>query len=107
MKLPQSTKKDLRVSIEERSQPKIETQTDISTTSAPNIKTLDDGQMVVNSGSGYVRSRNNLNRMLMVDVESMSTVEYYDGGGTNSAMEDLANKQNEVIEALKLIGAIE
>jgi len=43
----------------------------------------------------------------MVDVESMSTVEYYDGGGTNPAMEDLANKLNEVIEALKLIGAIE
>ena len=91
MKLPQSTKKDLRVSIEERSQPKIETQTDISTTSAPNIKTLDDGQMVVNSGSGYVRSRNNLNRMLMVDVESISTVEYYDGDSIDESITDLAN----------------
>tara|TARA_R100000306_G_C4328500_1_gene118975 strand:+ start:242 stop:565 length:324 start_codon:yes stop_codon:yes gene_type:complete len=107
MKLPKDTTKGLRSSIEERSQPKVDTRTDVTTTNFPDIKTLNDGQMIVNSGSGYVRSRNNLNRMLMVDVESMSTVEYYDGGGTNPAMEDLANKLNEVIEALKLIGAIE
>ena len=42
----------------------------------------------------------------MVDVDSMSTVEYYDGDSIDESTTDIANKLNEVIEALKLLGAI-
>lgn len=104
MKLPKDTKKDLRVSIEERSQPKIETQPTITPTSAPNIKTLKDGEMVMNKGTGYVRSRSNLNRMLMVDTANVTKVS---DATTSASTTELASKLNEIITALKAIGAIE
>ena len=106
MKLPPETNKSLRVSIEDRSQPKAETRKSITVNEVPDIRTMTDGQMVINSGNGYVRTRSNVNRMLMVDVDSMSTVEYYDGEGIDESTTDIANKLNEVIEALKLLGAI-
>ena len=104
MKLPKETSKALRTSLEDRSQPKAETRTEISTSKAPDIKTLDDGQMVVNSGSGYIRSRTKMNRMLMVDTASVTKVT---DATTTATTSELASKLNEIITALKTIGAIE
>jgi len=101
MKLPKETNKALRSTIEERNQPKVETRTDVTVSKAPDIKTLNDGQMVVNSGSGYVRSRTKMNRMLMVDVDNVTSIAASTGGTT------IDDKINEIINALKSIGAIE
>lgn len=100
MKLPKDTPKDLRLSLEERSHPKADTRTDITTSNIPEIKTIDDGQMVINTGTGYVRSRNKLNRMLMVDVDNVTSID------TSTGTTDIDNKLNEIINALKSIGAI-
>ena len=104
MKLPQKTDKDLRASLEDRAQPKVETRTDVTVSKAPDIKTLGDGQMVVNSGSGYIRSRTKMNRMLMVDTASVTKVT---DATTTATTSELSSKLNEIITALNTIGAIE